>query len=168
MTATTLQGSGVVTFAVPFCSGYAAYVVISVLFGLFVAAYISLSSVVLVNLLGLDNLGRNGLFALFLVTTRILINNFLIIGFEHLRANVSDPIQTSAFGLLVLFRGASSMLGTPVAGSVFDATQSYNFSFFLSGGFLIAAAVVSEIADILYRIDQRRRSKEQDEEEDAK
>ena len=77
-------------------------------------------------------------------------------------ANVSDPIQTSAFGLLVLFRGASSMLGTPVAGSVYDATQSYNFSFFISGGFLIAAAVVSEMADILYRIDQRRRSKEQE------
>ena len=48
-----------VTFAVPFCSGYAAYVAISVLFGLFVAAYISLSSVVLVNLLGLDNLAWN-------------------------------------------------------------------------------------------------------------
>ena len=41
-------------------------------------------------------------------------------------------------------------------------TQSYNFSFFISGGFLIAAAVVSEIADILYGIDQRRRSKERD------
>ena len=63
-------------------------------------------------------------------------------------ANVSDPIQTSAFGLLVLFRGASSMLGTPVAGSVYDATQSYNFSFFLSGGFLITAAA---IRDELYK-----------------
>ena len=87
-----------------------------------------------------------------------------MIGFEHLRANVSDPIQTSAFGLLVLFRGASSMLGTPVAGSVYDATQSYNFSFFLSGGFLVAAAVVSAVADVLYRIDQRRqRDKEEQE-----
>ena len=56
----------------------------------------------------------------------------------------NSATQTSAFGLLVLFRGASSMLGTPVAGSVYDATQSYNFSFFMSGGFLIAAAVVSQ------------------------
>ena len=68
MTTLFIQGSGIVTFAVPFCSGYAAYVVISVLFGLFVAAYISLSSVVLVNLLGLDNLGRSRKFASFDIT----------------------------------------------------------------------------------------------------
>ena len=43
-------------------------------------------------------------------------------------------------------------------------TQSYNFSFFLSGGFLVAAAVVSAVADVLYRIDQRRqRDKEEQE-----
>ena len=116
-----ILGSGIVTFVVPFCHGYTSYVVISVFFGIFVAAYISLSSVVLVNLLGLDNL-------------------------------------TSAFGLLVLFRGASSMLGTPVAGSVYDATQSYDASFYVSGAFLMAAAVVSELADVLYRLDQRKKS----------
>lgn len=43
------------------------------------------------------------------------------------------------------------MLGTPVAGSVYDATQSYAASFYLSGAFLMAAAAVSELADILYR-----------------
>ena len=65
--------SGVSTLVLPFCTSYGAFATIALLFGFFVAAYISLTSIVLVDLLGLDNL-------------------------------------TSAFGLLVLFRGVSSMV----------------------------------------------------------
>ena len=58
--------SGVSVFVLPFCASYAAYVTVSLLFGLFVAAYISLSSIVLVDLLGLDNLtSAFGLLVLF-------------------------------------------------------------------------------------------------------
>lgn len=107
--------SGVSVFALPFCgSDYASYAVVALLFGLFVAAYVSLTSIVLVDLLGLDNL-------------------------------------TSAFGLLVLFRGVSSMIGSPLVGAVYDATESYDVSFYMAGVFLMLAAVVSCGADALHR-----------------
>ena len=96
------------------CSSYGSYVTIALLFGLFVAAYVSLTSIILVDLLGLDNL-------------------------------------TSAFGLLVLFRGVSSMIGPPVAGAVYDASKSYDASFYMAGAFLMLAAAVSGLADVANR-----------------
>ncbi|CAL8110736.1 unnamed protein product [Orchesella dallaii] len=49
--------SGVCVFVVPFCgSSYYAYVGVAIFFGLFVSAYISLTSIILVDLLGLENL----------------------------------------------------------------------------------------------------------------
>ncbi len=110
--------SGLSTIVLPFCSTYGTFVFVALMFGFFVAAYISLTSIVLVDLLGLDNL-------------------------------------TSAFGLLVLYRGVSSMVGPPVAGAVYDATQSYDSSFFMAGGFLVLASLVSFAAQIL----QRRKAK---------
>jgi len=62
------------------CSGYYSYIVVAIFFGLFVSGYVSLTSIILVDLLGLDNL-------------------------------------TNAFGLLILFRGAASIIGAPLAGS---------------------------------------------------
>ena len=96
----------------PLCPDYYSFVAISLAFGLFVAAYISLTSIVLVDLLGLDNL-------------------------------------TSAFGILILVRGIFCMVGSPVAGSVYDQTQRYDISFYMSGGFLIVSAFVSSIAYVL-------------------
>ena len=104
--------SGVCTMIMPLCPDYYSFVAIALLFGLFVAAYISLTSIVLVDLLGLDNL-------------------------------------TSAFGILILVRGVFCMVGSPVAGSVFDQTQRYDISFYMSGGFLIVAAFISCIAHCL-------------------
>jgi len=111
--------SAVSVFLFPFCTSYGAFVTMALLFGFFVAAYISLSSIVLVDLLGLDNL-------------------------------------TSAFGLLTLFRGSSSMIGPPINGMIFEATQTYSFSFYVSAGFLLVAGLVSCLVDIL----KRRRDKE--------
>jgi len=110
--------SALCVFVFPFCSSYASFVTVALLFGFFVAAYISLTSIVLVDLLGLDNL-------------------------------------TSAFGLLTLFRGTSSMIGPPINGWIFEATSSYDFSFFVSGGFLMVAGLISCLVDVL----KRRRSK---------
>ena len=83
------------------------------------AAYISLTSIILVDLLGLDNL-------------------------------------TSAFGLLVLYRGVSSMVGPPVAGAVYDATKSYDISFYMAGGFLVVASLISFAAQALQRKKQNK------------
>jgi len=110
--------SAVCVFLFPFCSSYAGFVTVALSFGFFVAAYISLTSIVLVDLLGLDNL-------------------------------------TSAFGLLTLFRGSSSMIGPPINGWIFEATNNYNFSFYVSGIFLLVAGLISCLVDVL----KRRRSR---------
>lgn len=106
--------SGLCVLVFPFCQSYAALVVVSLLFGLFVSAYVSLTSIILVDLLGLDNL-------------------------------------TSAFGLLVLFRGVSTLIGPPLAGSLYDATQSFDISFYISGLSLFLAAAVSVLVDVINR-----------------
>ena len=62
---------------------------------------------------------------------------------------------TSAFGLLVLFRGVTSIIGPPMAGAVFDATQSYDISFYMAGGALILSSLVSFGAQMLQRTRQR-------------
>merc|ERR1712241_621170 len=106
--------SAITVFLFPYCTSYASLVVMALLFGLFVAAYISLTSIILVDILGLDNF-------------------------------------TSAFGLLTLFRGFSSMIGPPINGWIFEATRDYNVCFSVSGGFLLVAGLISCLVDILKR-----------------
>ncbi|XP_043193230.1 uncharacterized protein LOC122365772 isoform X2 [Amphibalanus amphitrite] len=58
--------SGVCVFLIPFCSSYASFVAVCVAFGFFVAGYISLTCMVLVDLLGIDKLSNAfGLLILF-------------------------------------------------------------------------------------------------------
>ncbi len=71
--------SGVCVAAFPLCPNYYSFVAVAIFFGLFVSGYVSLTSIILVDLLGLDCL-------------------------------------TNAFGLLILFRGAASIVGAPLAG----------------------------------------------------
>lgn len=79
---------------------------------MFVAGYISLTSIILVDLLGLDKL-------------------------------------TNAFGLLILFRGAASIFGSPLAGSLKDATNSYSVPFYVAAAFFGISALTSFIAPCL-------------------
>lgn len=91
---------------IPFCHTYIAYATISVLFAIAVSGYISLSSIILVDLLGLEKL-------------------------------------TNAFGLLILFRGTAALVGSPLAGGLYDATQSYDVPFYVAGALFGASAVIS-------------------------
>lgn len=118
--------SALSVFLFPFCASYTSFVILALLFGLFVAAYISLTSIVLVELCGIDNL-------------------------------------TSAFGLLTLFRGSSSMIGPPISGMVFEATKSFDISFYASGGFLLIAALTSCLVDVLKRRKQKKLDQKSDE-----
>lgn len=79
-----------------------------------IAGYISLTSIILVDLLGLDKL-------------------------------------TNAFGLLILFRGAAAIVGSPLAGAVYDATQSYSIPFFMAGFFFLVSTVTSFMAPAMKR-----------------
>lgn len=87
---------------------------LKIFFLLISAGYISLTSIILVDLLGLDRL-------------------------------------TNAFGLLILFRGAAAIVGSPLAGAVFDATNSYDIPFFMAGGFFAISAATSFMAPLLKR-----------------
>ena len=55
----------------------------------------------------------------------------------------------------LIFRGVSSIIGPPIAGAVYESTESYNISFFLAGGFLLIAAIFSVIADIVRRTEDK-------------
>ncbi|XP_053693163.1 monocarboxylate transporter 2 isoform X1 [Sabethes cyaneus] len=105
------------TFAValtPFCHSYASYIAMAIAFGIAVAGYISLTSIILVDLLGLDKL-------------------------------------TNAFGLLILFRGAATIVGSPLAGALYDATQTYSIPFFVAGGLFGLSAIFSFAAPAMKR-----------------
>ncbi|KAG5307624.1 MOT12 protein, partial [Pseudoatta argentina] len=106
--------STIAVAATPFCHSYAAYIIMSIFFGIAISGYISLTSIILVDLLGLDKL-------------------------------------TNAFGLLILFRGAAAIIGSPLAGAVYDATQSYNIPFFMAGFFFLMSTITSFMAPAMKR-----------------
>ncbi|CAH1104894.1 unnamed protein product [Psylliodes chrysocephalus] len=97
---------------VPFCHTYGLYVTVAIFFGIAVSGYISLTSIILVDLLGLERL-------------------------------------TNAFGLLILFRGAAAIVGSPLAGALYDATGSYDVPFYVGGGLFAISAVTSFLAPCL-------------------
>ncbi|KAJ8723438.1 hypothetical protein PYW08_003350 [Mythimna loreyi] len=76
-----------------------------VLFGLSVACFAALRSIVVVEYLGLERL-------------------------------------TNCFGLFLLFQGLGALIGAPIAGMLFDVTQSYAVSFYVSGGFILLSALM--------------------------
>lgn len=58
---------------------------------------------------------------------------------------------TNAFGLLILFRGAAAIVGSPLAGAIYDATQTYSIPFFVAGGLFALSAITSFAAPCLKR-----------------
>lgn len=55
---------------------------------------------------------------------------------------------TNAFGLLILFRGAAAIVGTPLAGAIYDATNSYDIPFFTAGGMFALSTIFSFLAPV--------------------
>lgn len=98
----------------PACASYGAYVAMCIFFGAAISGYISLTSIILVDLLGLDKL-------------------------------------TNAFGLLILFRGAAAIVGSPLAGAVYDSTSSYDIPFYMAAAFFGIATITSFMAPAMKR-----------------
>ena len=62
----SLVFSGVCVVVFPYCFDYVSFIVVALFLGLFVSAYVSLTSIVLVDLLGIDSLTSTfGLLVLF-------------------------------------------------------------------------------------------------------
>ncbi|KAK0091706.1 hypothetical protein PV326_002801 [Microctonus aethiopoides] len=106
--------STIAVAATPLCHTYVSYLIMSIFFGIAISGYISLTSIILVDLLGLDKL-------------------------------------TNAFGLLILFRGAAAIIGSPLAGCVYDATGSYSIPFFMAGFFFLISTITSFLAPAMKR-----------------
>ncbi|KAG4067169.1 hypothetical protein HA402_000160 [Bradysia odoriphaga] len=105
---------GLVTILSIFCTDFTSLAIYSAVFGFTIGAYVGLTSVILVDLLGLDHL-------------------------------------TNAFGLLLLFQGIASLVGPPVAGTLFDKFGSY------SPGFVLAGVMITASGAMLFAIPCMRR-----------
>ena len=111
-----LTGACIIVF--PLLSTFTEFIILSLMFGVCIAALVTLTSIVLVDVLGLEKL-------------------------------------TSAFGLLIMFRGVATIMGPPLAGAVQQWAGSYNMSFYVAGALLILAGLVSLMADMVRRRDKR-------------
>ena len=115
--------TGIVIIIFPLLHTFTEFIILSLMFGITIASLVTLTSIVLVDVLGLEML-------------------------------------TSAFGLLIMFRGLATIMGPPIAGMVHQASGSYTMSFNVAGGFLLVAGLISVLADIVRR---RQRSTHQPE-----
>lgn len=50
---------------------------------------------------------------------------------------------TNAFGLVILFRGFAAFLGSPLAGIMYDMTNSYDLPFYMSSAMFACSATSS-------------------------
>ncbi|CAD5217559.1 unnamed protein product [Bursaphelenchus okinawaensis] len=105
---------GLLTMMCYFCGLYSLLMVYAALFGFIIAAYVSLTSIVLSDLLGVERL-------------------------------------TNSFGLLVVSRGLASLMGTPLAGVVYDVTQSYDATFVAAGLMFILSGLIGVLVHIFHR-----------------
>ncbi|TMS37077.1 hypothetical protein L596_004090 [Steinernema carpocapsae] len=58
---------------------------------------------------------------------------------------------TNSFGLLVVGRGIASLLGTPIAGIVYDVTKSYDASFVFAGILIVLSGLTSCAIPFVHR-----------------
>uniref|UniRef100_A0AC34PUL4 Major facilitator superfamily (MFS) profile domain-containing protein n=1 Tax=Panagrolaimus sp. JU765 TaxID=591449 RepID=A0AC34PUL4_9BILA len=105
---------GVLTGMCYFATSYELLITYSCLFGFIVSAYICLTSIVLSDLLGVEQL-------------------------------------TNSFGLLVVARGIASLLGTPLAGMAYSATESYDTCFVFAGVLITFSGLVSCAVPFVHR-----------------
>jgi MFS family permease len=89
-------------------------------FGATVGVYVSLTSVILVDLVGLDKL-------------------------------------TNAFGLLLLFEGAASVIGPPIVGKLYDEFNDYRPGFWLAGAMFAFSGLMLFLIPFLQRRELRKR-----------
>ena len=59
---------------------------------------------------------------------------------------------TSAFSLIQLFQGISTIFGAPLAGFIYESTGDYDICFFVAGSFFIVSSLFSFAAQILQKL----------------
>ena len=66
-------------------------------------------------------------------------------------------ILASVFGLLGVFEGVGCIISTPIAGAVFDATQSFYIPFYMAGGFFTLASMLGFIVQVIDKRQKRQK-----------
>ncbi|KAI5652167.1 major facilitator superfamily domain-containing protein [Phthorimaea operculella] len=115
---------GLVTLLMPLLTDYFSLASASGLFGMFIAANYSLTSIILVE--------------------QITLEKF-----------------TNAYGLLLLIQGVANLIGPPLAGWIYDITDSYDLSFYLAGIFIAVSGLILVILPLYRRIVRKDVKKEQ-------
>ncbi|KAL4709462.1 hypothetical protein ACJJTC_019759 [Scirpophaga incertulas] len=115
-----LSAGGIATMFSGLCYHDAFQFGYTTVFGLAVACFASLRSILVVEYLGLEQL-------------------------------------TNCFGLFLLFQGLGALLGNPIAGILYDKTQSYDISFYVSGGFLLFSAIMCYPVDWVSKWEKSRK-----------
>ncbi|TDG46368.1 hypothetical protein AWZ03_007142 [Drosophila navojoa] len=94
----------------------------AVLFGICIACFSALRSLIAVELIGLEKL-------------------------------------TNAFGFLMLFQGLAATIGSPIAGALYAATESYNVAFYFAGGLILLSAFLCYPLSWISSWEQKRNAK---------
>lgn len=113
---------GIASILSAFCDSFETFAIYAAVFGFTIGVYVGLTSVILVDLFGLEKL-------------------------------------TNAFGLLLLFQGIASIIGSPIAGKLFDITQSYDWAFHLSGITVAFSGIILYFIPCIQRMQEKGRSK---------
>ncbi|KAK6643421.1 hypothetical protein RUM43_004926 [Polyplax serrata] len=66
---------------------------------------------------------------------------------------------TNAYGLLLLVQGIANLVGPPLAGWIYDVTNSYDISFYVSGIFISISGVILLILPAMNKLRRYRREK---------
>ena len=83
-----------------------------------------------------------------------------VFGFFSAALQMNPVIMVELLGLknlslglsyVTMFRGIGVLIGPPIAGAVFDATNSYDIPFYLAGGFMTASCLLLALAAILHK-----------------
>ncbi|CAD5118412.1 DgyrCDS7122 [Dimorphilus gyrociliatus] len=114
--------AGITTMFLPFIKSFIFLNIYSALYGLCVATFIALRSIVLVDLLGVQRL-------------------------------------TNAFGILLLFQGIATVIGTPIGGAIKDKTGSFWVVYMYAGATLLGASLIGIVAN---KISSWERKKDED------
>lgn len=101
--------SGLSTIFIPFSKSFIVFNAYAALYGLCMGTFITLRSVILVDLLGVERLSK-------------------------------------AFGMLILFQGIGTAIGTPIGGAIKDKTNSLSVVFMFAGSTFLGACIIGIIA----------------------
>lgn len=63
---------------------------------------------------------------------------------------------TNAFGILMLFQGLAAVVGTPIAGALYESTKSFDYSFYFAGTLITLSAVLCYPLKIINRWEKKR------------